>query len=198
MLTEARALALFVLFTLVGIYSMHREAQILTVCTQDCEYQTLSQALAAAPAGSTIFLKAGHYEESHLIINKSVKILGQGSGKVYVRSAASGASLIQVRGESKIHLEQVTLIGGLTGIELRDQSRAVIRHARFVNQIHGITLVASAQAMLDRNEIRQVVCAIWTENNSISLRGHSNVIVTHIQGRDICGAAGTLPVGFKS
>ncbi len=198
MLTEARAVALFVLFTLIGAYSLHREAQILTVCNGDCEYQTLSQALFAAPDGGTIFLKSGHYEETNLIIEKNIKILGQGSHKVYIRSSSTTSTLIQVRGANRIQLENLTLIGGLTGIELLDQSRALIRNARLVNHVRGIALASDAQAMLERNEWRQVACAIWTATKGLSLHGRNNLIVTQNQGKEICGAIGTLPLGFKS
>ena len=198
MLTEARAVALFVLFTLVGAYSLHREAQILTVCNHDCEYQSLSQAIFAAPDGSTIFLKSGHYVETNLIIEKNLKILGQSAHKVYIRSLTTTGTLIQVRGTNRVQLENLTLIGGLTGIEMRDQSRAIIRHARLVNHVRGIALVADSQALLEGNELRQVACAIWTENNSISLRGRNNLIVTQNQGKEICGAISTLPLGFKN
>ncbi len=198
MLTEARAVALLVLFTLVGLYSLHREAQIFTVCPQDCEYETLDEAIAAAPPNGMILLGSGHYQVTGLVIEKNLKILGQDPSKVYIRSSTTSSSLIQVRGRSKVHLENLTLIGGLTGIELRDQSKALIRRARLVNHVRGVVLVAGAQAMLERTEIRQVVCAIWLENSHFSLQGHHNLIVTQGRGKEICGAAESLPLGFKS
>jgi pectin methylesterase-like acyl-CoA thioesterase len=177
---------------------LQREAQTLTVCSHDCEYESLKQAILAAPDDSTIFLKPGHYEETNLVIEKNVKILGQSSQRVYIRSSSTTSTLIQVRGANRVQLENLTLIGGLTGIELRDQSRAIIRHARLVNHVRGIALAADAQAMLERNELRQVACAIWLENANLSLRGRHNLIVTQGQGKEICGALTTLPLGFKS
>ena len=197
MLTEARAIALLVLFTVVAGFSVHREALTLTVCTQDCEYRTLNEAIAAAPNGALILLKAGNYQEN-LIIEKSITIRGQGSDKVFIKSAAERSALIQVRGESKLRLENLTLIGGLIGLELRDQSRAVVRYARLVNHVRGVAIVSDAQATLDRNEFRGVACAIWSASANLSLHGHSNLIIPQNQGKDVCGAAERLPVGFKS
>jgi len=197
MLTEARAIALLMLFTVVAGFSVHREALTLTVCTQDCAYQTLNEAIAAAPNGAFIVLRAGNYEEN-LVIEKSITIRGQGLGKVFIKAVAARSALIQVRGESKVNLENLTLIGGLIGIELRDQSHAVVRHTRLVNHVRGVAIVSNAQATLERNEFRGVACAIWSASANLLLRGHSNLIIPQTQGKEVCGAAERLPLGFKS
>jgi nitrous oxidase accessory protein NosD len=197
MLTEARAVALLMLFTVVAGYTVHREARTFTVCAGACDYHTLSDAVAAVPDGAIIVLRAGSYQEN-LVLEKRLTIRGQARDRVFIIASSSRGALIQVRGEGRVRLEGVTLIGGRIGVEVRDRAQAVIRRARLANHVRGLALVAGARAILERNEIREVGCAVWAERAQIALHGHRNVIVLQRQGTEVCGAAERLPEGFKS
>ena len=68
-----RFLLMILVLTLLGVQGQSRT---LTVCAS-CEFTTLQEAIATAQTGDTILVKAGHYSEGEIIIDKPLTLEGQ-------------------------------------------------------------------------------------------------------------------------
>lgn len=84
-------------------------ANVLKVCQDSgCPYQTISAALAAAPAGSVIAVKAGTYNECVRIRKNSITVQGRGGRPLIQASSCSDSKAIVIEvAASDVKLENL-------------------------------------------------------------------------------------------
>ena len=93
----------------------HASAATQAVCPSGCTFTQIAPALAAAKNGDTISIGAGTYDGG-LTIDKSVKLVGAGSG----RTTISGGGPVLTIGtfgassEPTVMIDGVTITGGVT------------------------------------------------------------------------------------
>ena len=112
------------------------------------DYETIGEALAAAPEGAVIEIAAGAYPES-LVINQPVSLRPAGKGEVLLSPAVDEPVIAIVDTES-VTIEGLTIAGGEIGIFVTHSQDVVIRD-NFVSgsRLVGIKVRLGASDILD-------------------------------------------------
>lgn len=112
------------------------------------DYETIGDALAAAPAGAVIEIAAGAYPES-LVINQPVSLRPADSGEVLLAPLADEPVIAIVDTES-VTIEGLTIVGGEIGIFVTRSQDVAIRD-NFVSdsRLVGIKVRLGAADILD-------------------------------------------------
>jgi len=147
---------------------------------------TISDALAAASTGESIFIAAGKYEEN-ITVSSPLKIFGIGwSACIY---GASSAATVTITGASVlIEGLQVENEGACPLLDLQG-AEPIVRDMRLVGGKYGIYINGATKAVIERNFIQgQSDNGIWGNNGSGSARISFNVI-RDTSGHGIAGDA---------
>ena len=90
--------------------------QVLTVCPEgppQCDFAHIQEAVVAAQPGTILKIRPGLYEE-HILIDKSLQIVGEPNARVQIRGSTPGRPAIEVRPTAKaeVLLQGLTIQGG--------------------------------------------------------------------------------------
>jgi len=114
-------------------------------------FSSIQQAVDAASAGATIWIRPGSYEES-VIITKPVNLIGEvGGEQVAVRSPDPRQPVIQIRGVGGL-FQNLTITGGLQGL-LVQSSDARLEFNQIIGNRDAGVLIKGGSPLLRRNEI---------------------------------------------
>ncbi len=80
--------AIFAAAALAAIAGSTAQAATLSVCPSGCDFTSIQAAKAAATAGDTITVAAGTYNESGIVIDKSLTLTGAPGAKVVIANNA--------------------------------------------------------------------------------------------------------------
>ncbi len=126
----------------------------------NAEFKTIKGALAAADNGDTVRVLAGTYREGNLVIEKSIKLIGE--------------NMPTLDGENKFEILTV------------HANRVAIRGLRFINtgvasisDIAAIKILDSKNVSIIGNELRDTFFGIYLANTSFS-RIEENIIVSTV------------------
>ncbi len=135
--------------------------QTIRVCPS-CVETSIRKAIDGARAGAVIQVSSGTYQEEAIVIQKSIKLMGEDTG----------AGLPVIDGQKKvapitiIKTDQVEISGfvikdtgssyveDVAAIKVIDSKNCLIRHNRFENTTFGIYLQRAVDCTLDDNELR--------------------------------------------
>jgi hypothetical protein len=98
-----------------AIGSGHASAATQAVCPSGCTFTQIAPALAAAKNGDTISISAGTYNGG-LTIDKSVKLVGAGSGRTMISGGGPVLTIgtFGASSEPTVTIDGVTITGGVT------------------------------------------------------------------------------------
>ena len=130
-------------------------ARTLTVCPT-CPLHTLKAAFASAQDGDTIVVDGGHYAEGHLVLDKSVTLIGKhlpvvdGEGKVEILTVkADGVTIrgFEFRGAG------VNFVEDQAAVKFVDAERCLVEKNRFIDNFFAIYLQRSRHCRIVDNRI---------------------------------------------
>jgi parallel beta-helix repeat protein len=108
------------------------------------DYLKIQEAVNAAEAGETIFVKAGTYNEDYVALNKSVSLVGDNQKSVICYHSSLGfivtANDVQLTGFTITSIEA----GQGHAVDIANSSNCVIEDNLLENNLVGISLYASA------------------------------------------------------
>jgi hypothetical protein len=105
------ALLLISIFSLAfNLYPVHSEAQTITVPD---DYPTIQEAIDAANAGDTIYVKSGSY--SNIVVNKPLTLIGENSESTSITANSGGAIIGVIVEADNLTITGFTINGGRNG-----------------------------------------------------------------------------------
>jgi nitrous oxidase accessory protein len=119
-------------------------------------YKTISAAIAAATAGDTVLVDAGHYAEKKINISKTIYLKGisypviDGEKKfeiIYVK-----ADNVIVEGFKIMH-SGISSIDDISGIKVVDSKNVIIRNNILEDNFFGIHIQHSVNCLVENNQI---------------------------------------------
>lgn len=164
---------------------------LIRVCASGCDFADLREAVAKAPAGSTIFVDAGEYP-GPVIIAKNLTIIGSDRNKVAIARGVVAAGPFQVT------LKNLTLTKGLNGLQAQAPA-GVPPQASPAVTLEGVTIAGNAaNGVALFNFARASLCDVLITKNGtsvlglpigggISLRGNARIAVSLTLGGQACG-----------
>jgi len=157
------------------------EPDIITVPD---DYPKIQEAVNAAEAGETIFVKAGTYNEDYVALNKSVSLVGDNQKSVICYHSSLGFIVTA----NNVHLTGFTITSIEAGqghaVDIANSSNCVIEDNLLENNLVGISLYASASCntisgnTLENNE--RSIELIDTSDNRISDNNITGALVSGI------------------
>jgi parallel beta-helix repeat protein len=149
------------LFTLAGFLAFSQP--VITVCPSGCDYTSIQAAIAAAPNGSTIQIKASMYQEN-LAISKPISLMGEGLDMTTLTGG------ITISDTEAVSVTGLTIIG--QGIQVQSSSMVVFLNNAVVQSTRdGLSLVNSATVTVWGNTISG-------NSGSGMVANHANVLAT--------------------
>lgn len=111
----------------------------------------MSEAVDAAPDGATIRLAPGLYQEQVAVDRPLTLVAEPGSARIV---GVPGLPVITILGTNDVTIQGLTIVGGETGIEVKESSDVVIDGNQILDSSYrGVDVVSSAATVI-RNEIR--------------------------------------------
>ena len=167
----------------VALESAGASSEPYTITVPD-DYQKIQEAVNAAEAGGTIFVKAGTYNEDYVALNKSVSLVGDNQKSVICYHSSLGFTVTA----NDVHLTGFTITSIEAGqghaIDIANSSNCVIEDNLLENNLVGISLYASASGntilgnTLENNE--RSIELIDASNNRISDNNITGALVSGI------------------
>ncbi|MBI1742466.1 right-handed parallel beta-helix repeat-containing protein [Candidatus Acetothermia bacterium] len=136
----------------------------LTVCSEGCRYQTITEAIAAAQDGDLIAIGAGTYREN-LKISKNLTVTGESRERVIIQPAEPKKPIVEIESDQTIEvvLQGATVAGshrigqdvaGADGIVVRGKARLHLSDMRVNrNEGWGLYIEDGAQLSVERTQI---------------------------------------------
>ncbi len=157
-----------------------RTAPELRVCAE-CALKTITQALAAAPSGSTIRVAPGRYTDAPIVIDKTVALLAE---KGAVLDSEGRGDVITINGASNVRIEGFELRGSgfsytkeLAGIKIESAKNCVLKNNTLARNSFGIYLAASEGCRVEGNRITGIPKTETDTGNGIHIwQGSHHVI----------------------
>ena len=114
-------------------------------------YSTIQEAVNDAPVGDTIFVYSGIYYESHIIINRSMNIIGENKDTTIITDEP-GAKLLLITG-NKVNISGFTIKEGYMGIGIYSTStQNTISNNLFIsNSKYGVYLSSNENNTIQEN-----------------------------------------------
>lgn len=174
---------------IVGLSDVSGAASVLHVCPS-CPIKTIRSALETSSSGDTISVAPGVYQESDLVIDKSIRLLaaegermpvidagGRGNGlRIQADHVEVGGFLIRNAGFS--HTEE------MAGIKISQSKDCRIHGNRLEENAFGIYLAESDSCVLSNNRVVGTRKSETLSGNGIHIWKSKNVIV---EGNDLSG-----------
>ncbi|NOX44410.1 MAG: hypothetical protein GXO72_01550, partial [Caldiserica bacterium] len=126
----------------------------IVVCPNGCDFTSLQDAIALAPPGATILVKAGTYTED-LIILKSVNLLGEGADRVVLRPALGPTVNIWPVEKVEVRIAGFKIMGQeQSGVEITGNAHVVLKDVEITgSQTAGIYINGPASAVLEDSKV---------------------------------------------
>jgi parallel beta-helix repeat protein len=166
-----------IVILLVGITSIEiAHAEPRTIVVPD-SYLTIKDALINANDGDTVFIKKGTYQESNLIVNKAILIIGEDRESTIIIGQSNPYMLL-------VNHSQVT-ISGLTLIA-SNTKQPTVSTIQYQKEIVAIQIEQSQNCDISGNKIENSGNGVWLHSSSNNLI-EGNTIWNNYYGMDITG-----------
>lgn len=160
-----------ILFLAFLLASPAMRAATITVCP-GCECSGIGQAIAAADAGDEILIKSGLYREGNILVDKTLRLRGEGwpvvdgenNAEIFT-VAANGVTIegLVIRNVGASYLED------RAGIRMRRVRDFIIRNNRLENTFFGIYLENCSDGLVSGNTIEGQAEEEMSSGNAIHL-----------------------------
>jgi nitrous oxidase accessory protein len=150
------------------------------VVSPDGEINRISQAIEKAQSGDHIIIKKGIYQETNILINKSVSISGIDFPEI---DGQNESEIIKIKADSvvikgiTIKNAGVSFIDDNAGIKLDSAHYCVIENNKFVNNFFAVYLARSSNCHVLNNEIMGNAVSESTSGNGIHLWYCKNIVI---------------------
>ena len=151
--------------------------------TDEC-FETIQQAIDDADTidGHSIVAPCGLYKE-HVVINKSISLIGLNRDNTIIESIASDISVIEIEDANSIHVSGFSLRNGTCGVYVKSVSNTEISDNVISDNIGaGIYLFSSYGSLIFDNIIANNNQGIYNTDLSISNTIYDNNILDNQQG----------------
>lgn len=182
--TQRRSvLVALVILSLVSASSTFaaQEPATMAVCPT-CRFTSIKEAVRYAPAGSLIVVHAGYYHESNIIVDKPLKIVGEGwpivNGGGLSDVITITADSVSLSGFVVQHSGTGTY-GDPAGIKVNKVRGCVIENNQVVDDLFGIYLAVSTDCQVKNNFVRGHTLSESFGGNAIHLWNCRRVVVEH-------------------
>lgn len=135
-----------------------------------------------AKHGDTIWVKAGHYQEGNLIVDKSITLLGIGlpvlDGEMKHEILTIAAQNVWIEG-FKFKDSGRSSLDDVAAIKCLDAHKVTIKNNQFVNTFFAIHLSNTNDATIDGNHLQAFAQREWELGNGIHLWKCKDAIISN-------------------
>ena len=174
--TLSLVLVLVFLTSVVTIQSATVKAQSKTIVVPD-DYSTIKDAIFYAKYGDTVYIKKGTYQESNLIVDKAISIIGEDRESTIIIGQANSFMLL-------VNHRQVT-ISGLTLIA-SSTKQPTVSTIQYQKEIVAIQIEQAQNCNISGNKIVNSGNGVWLHSSSNNFI-EGNTILDNYYGIDITG-----------
>ncbi|HZO80388.1 MAG TPA: nitrous oxide reductase family maturation protein NosD [Candidatus Binataceae bacterium] len=145
-----------------------------------CHTSSLKEAVREARAGSKIVVRGGYYREGNIVVDKSLRIVGEqwpvldGGGEAEVLTVI--ASDVEVSG-LVIENSAIRFSEDPAGIKVRNAQRCTIRDNRLLNDFFAIYLAGASDCVVSGNQVRGRAGSETISGNAIHLWNCRRILV---------------------
>jgi len=182
---------LFLGIVLVGVnMGADQPPSTLTVCPQGppaCDFAQIQPAIEAAPAGATIEIAAGVYEEHLYILEKPLTLRGQGENTT-IQGVLPGVPVVQIQATQPLQvlLEAMSIVGpdldpaliqafgGAEDVVISGSTQAVLRHVQISRALaQGVAIRDTADVVIEDSQV-------FRNGQGITASGSSRVTIRRV------------------
>jgi parallel beta-helix repeat protein len=174
--TLSLVLVLVFLTSVVTIQSATVKAQSKTIVVPD-DYSTIKDAIFYANNGDTVYIKKGTYQESNLIVDKAISIIGEDRELTIIIGQANSFMLLV--NHSQITISGLTLIASST-------KQPTVSTIQYQKEIVAIQIEQSQNCNISGNKILNSGNGVWLHSSSNNLI-EGNTILDNFYEIDITG-----------
>ena len=174
--TLSLVLVLVFLTSVVTIQSATVKAQSKTIVVPD-DYSTIKDAIFYANDGDTVYVKEGTYQESNLIVDKAISIIGEDRESTIIIGQANSFMLLV--NHSQVTISGLTLIASST-------KQPTVSTIQYQKEIVAIQIEQSQNCNISGNKIVNSGNGVWLHSSSNNLI-EGNTILDNYYGIDITG-----------
>jgi parallel beta-helix repeat protein len=166
-----------IFFLLVGITSIEiAHAEPRTIVVPD-SYLTIKDALINANDGDTVFIKKGTYQESNLIVDKAISIIGEDRESTIIIGQSNPYMFLV--NQSKVIISGLTLFASST-------KQPTVSTIQYQKEIVAIQIEQAQNCNISNNKIVNSGNGVWLHSSSNNLV-EGNTILDNYYGLDITG-----------
>ncbi|HVB59481.1 MAG TPA: nitrous oxide reductase family maturation protein NosD [Candidatus Acidoferrales bacterium] len=156
------------------------QAPATVVVCPTCRFTSIKEAVRDAPAGSRILVRGGYYHEGNIVVDKPLKILGEGWPIVDGRGLSDVITVtaddVSFSGFVVQH-SGTGALGDPAGIKVSKVRGCVIENNRVLDDLFGIYLAVSTDCEVRNNLVRGHTISASFGGNAIHLWNCSHVVV---------------------
>ncbi len=167
----------FFLVTLLFGISVSGFSQMIEVCA-DCKVKKIQEAIDQATPHSTILVKSGEYHEGNIVINKPLKLIGEGYP---ILDGDNDGEIITIMADSvlidgfQIQNVGTSYIKDQAGINVVRKDYCTIQNNRLINTFFGIYLQKARYNKILNNEVFGDAQQEMSSGNAIHLWHCQNI-----------------------
>ena len=126
--------------------------------------QYITDALAVLASNGTIFIYEGIYENTSIVLNKNMTILGENQDTSILDGGGLNTSvIINIYGNYLININNLTIQNAMTGLQAHNGSNSTVSHCTFSQCINSGIILFESQHFLVSN------CTFQNNNRGIQL-----------------------------
>jgi parallel beta-helix repeat protein len=152
------------------------KAESKTIVVPD-DYSTIKDAIFYANDGDTVYIKKGTYQESNLIVDKAISIIGEDREPTIIIGQAN--SFMVLVNHSQVTISGLTLIASST-------KQPTVSTIQYQKEIVAIQIEQSQNCNISGNKIVNSGNGVWLHSSSNNLI-EGNTILDNFYGIDITG-----------
>jgi len=160
------------------------------------DFHTIQEAINAASAGDTIFVKEGVYYEN-VVINKTVALLGENNVTTIIKAIAFNNILTLT--VNNIIIKGFTIDNGTCGLYLKNANNILISDNKITNNLCGVYLNHSSNCAILHNDMIYNERAIGLASANCNVIESNNIVIgwatSYKQG--VCGSGSNNTISFN-
>lgn len=163
---------------LLFLFSMQSYANIIVSSNSDIK--TIKQAVEIAKDGETILIKEGLYEESDIVIEKSLKIIGEDEAVI----KAKDGNKVFIINSDNVLIKNLTIkdmktsyIEDISAIKINNSNSVIIENNTLINTFFGIYAANCTNLIIRDNNIISNAVEQSSSANGIHLWKCKNILV---------------------
>lgn len=170
-----------VMFSILAILSLNSKSPCreITVCN-GCETGSIREAVSSSSDGDVIVIKEGYYRENNIVIEKSVKIIGEKNAVVDLEFNSQGFIVkkenVLISG-LEIKNIKVNYMYDLSAVRVEYTKGCIIENNAFYNTFFAVYLAESRDCIIRNNIIKGEAKTETSSGNGIHLWNCRNVLI---------------------